>query len=156
MSRHADVDMVAYARGTLSPGERALVARHLEGCSACRGALAETRAVLFGLRVRPPALDPERYRAEVRARIEARTNRSPLSRTWRPLPLAVAAGLAVVALVAGLQLGTGGPEGDLAMLEPAIADQLPLLEEFRIVERLDLLEDLDVIRRLDELPPDAG
>lgn len=156
MSGHLDVDLVGYARGTLSPEERARAAEHVGRCAACRAALADTRQVLAALQVSPPPLDPGRYRAEVRARIQGRAGRFPLSPTWRPWPLAIAAGLAVLALVAGLQLGTDRAGGDLAMLEPAIGDQLPLLEEYRIVERLDLLEDLDVIRRLDQLPPDAS
>ena len=156
MSGHLELEILAYVRGALSPEETARVADHLDRCSPCRAAVAETRDVLAALRVSPPPLDPERYRAEVHARVQARGGRTARSRTWRPVPLAIAAGLATLALVAGLQLGTERAGGDLAMLEPIIGDQLPLLEEYRIVERLDLLEDLDVIRRLDELPPDAS
>lgn len=154
MTGHAD--LVAYARGTLSPEASARVAEHLEHCASCRAGLAATREVLAALRVCPPPLDTARYRAQVHARIRARTSRSSRRRAWGPMALATAAGLAALALVAGLQLGGPPVEGDLAMLEPLIGDQLPLLEEYRIVERLDLLEDLDVIRRLDELPPDAS
>lgn len=157
MSEHLEqLESVAYVRKALSPDEAARVAEHLERCSSCRAAVAETREILAALRVSPPPLDPGRYRAEVRARVQVRAARSTHTRTWRPLPLAIGAGLAALALVTGLQLRAERANGDLAMLEPIIGNQLPLLQEYRIVERLDLLEDLDVIRRLDQLPPDAS
>ena len=155
MSRHPEAEIVAYVREELPAADAARIAAHLEDCPPCRAA-AEARHILAALRATPPPVDGARYRAEVRARIEARTAGPGWARAWRPLPLALAAGLAAVALVTALQLAPERGNGELAMLEPVIGDRLPLLEEYRIVERLDLLEDLDVIRQLDQLPPDAS
>jgi anti-sigma factor RsiW len=156
MSEHPDHEIVAYLRGELPAADGARIAVHLEGCARCRTAAADTDQVLSTLRAAPPPVDWGGYRAGVRARVAARTARRSAARTWRPIPIALAAGLAAGALVAGLQLAPERGNGELAMLEPIIADRLPLLEEYRIVERLDLLEDLDVIRQLDLLPPDAS
>lgn len=103
----------------------------------------------------PPDVHWGRYRAELRARLEARQQRRPGWLTWwrRPVPLALSVGLAGVLLVlavwGGRQNGTGP---DLAGLdEAALGGRLGLLEEYAVVERLDLLEELDVIRNLDRL-----
>lgn len=156
MNDHPDTEIVAYAREELPPADAARIAEHLLACAPCRAALADARAVLAALRSPAPPVDWGRYHAEVRARVEARRRGTAAARMWRPIPLAIAAGLTAIALVAGLQLAPDRANGDLAMLEPAIGDQLPLLEEYRIVERLDLLEDLDVIQQLDQLPADAS
>lgn len=156
MSGHPETEIVAYVRDELPPPEAERLEEHLEGCAACRAAVAEVRHILGVLRVAPPPVNWAGYGAEVRARLQARRGPVIPSRGWRPVPLALAAGLAAVALVTGLQLAPERGNGDLAMLEPVIAHRLPLLEEYRIVERLDLLEDLDVIRHLDQLLPDAS
>ena len=104
---------------------------------------------------RPPDIHWSRYRAELRAKLEARLERR---RTWwrRPVPLALSASLAgalavgaLVVVQSGRQSGTGA---DLAAVEEAaIGDRLELLEQYRVVEQLDLLEEFDVIRDLDRL-----
>lgn len=104
---------------------------------------------------RPPDINWSRYRAELRAKLEARLERR---RAWwrRPVPLALSASLAgalvVVALVA-VQSGRQSRSGaDLAAVEEAaIGDRLQLLEQYQVVEQLDLLEEFDVIRDLDRL-----
>lgn len=103
----------------------------------------------------PPDVHWGRYRAELRARLEARRQRRAGWRTWwrRPVPLALAVGLAGVLLFVtvwdGRQNGTGP---DLAVLDEAVlGGRLGLLQQYAVVERLDLLEELDVIRNLDHL-----
>src|SRR5213083_391714 len=88
---------------------------------------------------RPPDIHWSRYRAELRAKLEARLERR---RTWwrRPVPLALSASLAgalvvgaLVVVQSGRQSGTGA---DLAAVEEAaIGDRLELLEQYRVVER---------------------
>lgn len=154
MSCRPAPEIVAFVRDDLPAADAARIAAHVEACERCRIAVAESRQVLAALAGEPPPVDWTRYQAEVRARVNARAGRGAVSRGWRPL--AVAAGLAAVALVAGLQLAPEPDREELVMVEPAIAAQLPLFEEYRIVERLELLEDLDVIRQLDTLPQDAS
>ena len=104
---------------------------------------------------RPPDIHWGRYRAELRAKLEARSARRR-AWWWRPVPLALSASLAGVLVVgafvafqSGRQSGTGA---DLAAVEEAaIGNRLPLLEQYRVVEQLDLLEEFDVIRDLDRL-----
>ena len=102
---------------------------------------------------RPPDVHWGGYRAELRAKLEARLARR---RAWwrRQVPLALSASLAgalvaftLVALQSQRQSGTGA---DLAAVEEAaIGNRLELLEQYRVVEQLDLLEEFDVIRDLD-------
>ena len=104
---------------------------------------------------RPPDVHWGAYRAELRAKLEARLARR---RAWwrRPVPLALSASLAgalvaftLVALQSQRQSGAGA---DLAAVEEAaIGNRLELLEQYRVVEHLDLLEEFDVIRDLDRL-----
>ena len=105
---------------------------------------------------RPPDIHWSRYRAELRAKLEARLERRRTWWWWRPVPLALSASLAcalvvgaLVVVQSGRQSGTGA---DLAAVEEAaIGDRLELLEQYRVVEHLDLLEEFDVIRDLDRL-----
>jgi anti-sigma factor RsiW len=147
---HPDAErtLIAYATGGLAEPERARVTAHLAACATCRRTVEESRAVLDGLAgggPEPPALDEGRYRAELRARRQARGR----ERWWaRPLPALVVAGVATAGLVLALQ-GLHRP-GELAPAdERALGARLPLLQQYRVVERLDLLEDLDAIRHLD-------
>ncbi len=98
----------------------------------------------------PPEVPWGRWRAELRAKLEARRRRA----WWRrPVPLALSAGLAgallVLAVWGGRENGTGT---DLAAVEETVlGGRLGLLQTYPVVERLDLLEELDVIHNLDRL-----
>jgi anti-sigma factor RsiW len=49
-----------YLEGTLSPGDRARLEAHLQGCDGCTEYLAQMRrTVQLTGRIRPQALDPE-------------------------------------------------------------------------------------------------
>ena len=99
----------------------------------------------------PPPVAWGRWRAELRARLEARATR----RVWwrRPLPVTLSAGLAAALLVVAVLTGVQrSGVGDLtAMDESLLGRRLDLLRQYQVVERLDLLEDLDVIQQLDRL-----
>jgi anti-sigma factor RsiW len=158
MTDHPDTEILAFVRDDLTPAERARVAAHLEECAACRRAVEETRAVLAGLAEAlpaPPALDPGRYQAEVRARLRA--DRGPARRWWTaPVPVLASAGLAAALLLLAVHYRDPGHPELRAVEETAIGARLDLLENYPVVERLDLLEDLDVIRGLDDLPTRDG
>jgi anti-sigma factor RsiW len=154
MARHPDTDLVPYLRGELPPAERERVARHLEECPDCKQDTELLRDLLGNLAPaigEPPEISWPRYRAELRAKLEARRALVPWWR--RPMPLALSASLAgallLVAVWGGRELSkspdTIGPE------EVAIGSELGLLQEIRTVERLDLLEDFEVINNLDRL-----
>jgi anti-sigma factor RsiW len=154
MARHPDTDLVPYLRGELPPAERERVARHLEECPDCKQDTELLRDLLGNLAHaigEPPEIRWPRYRAELRAKLEARRALVPWWR--RPMPLALSASLAgallLVAVWGGRELSKSpdaiGPE------ELAIGSELGLLQEIRTVERLDLLEDFEVISNLDSL-----
>jgi anti-sigma factor RsiW len=157
MSRHPDAELSAYAAGSLADDERARVERHLADCGACRATVADFRLLLDRLATTAPA-PPEiawpRYRAELRARREARPSASWPTRWLRPVPLAAATAVAAAcAIVLYLANGTP-PPADLASMEyEGLAARMELIDNYRAVEQLDLLEDLDVIRNLDRLVP---
>ena len=149
LDKHPETALVPYAKGELASDERAGVDAHLEGCEACRQALADVRSVLAPLASAPAPPEPHwgRYRAELHARLHAGR-----SRWWqRPLPIAVSAGLAAALLLFTLRpTPVDQRGGDLASLdETTIGARLDMLEHYDVVQRLDLLEELDVIRHLD-------
>jgi anti-sigma factor RsiW len=154
MARHPDTDLVPYLRGELPPAERERVARHLEECPDCKQDTELLRDLLGNLAQaigEPPEISWPRYRAELRAKLEARRALVPWWR--RPMPLALSASLAgallFVAVWGGREL-TKSPDA-IGPEEVAIGSELGLLQEIRTVERLDLLEDLEVITNLDRL-----
>jgi anti-sigma factor RsiW len=154
MARHPDTDLVPYLRGELPPAERERVARHLEECPDCKQDTELLRDLLGNLAHaigEPPEISWPRYRAELRAKLEARRALVPWWR--RPMPLALSASLAgallFVAVWGGREL-TKSPDG-IGPEEVAIGSELGLLQEIRTVERLDLLEDFEVITNLDRL-----
>jgi anti-sigma factor RsiW len=146
---HLTTDLIAYVMDDLPPVERARVESHLAACAECRGQRDAFRTLLDGLRAStpaPPDVHWGRWRADLRARLEARTTRSRWSWWVRPVPAALAAGMAV-ALVAVVWLGEDRAtrRADLAAVEELVlSDRL---------DTLDLLEDLEVIRNLDRLSP---
>lgn len=154
MARHPDTDLVPYLRGELPPAERERVARHLEECPDCKQDTDLLRDLLGNLAHaigEPPEISWPRYRAELRAKLEARRALVPWWR--RPMPLALSASLAgallFVAVWGGREL-TKSPDA-IGPEEVAIGNELGLLQEIRTVERLDLLEDFEVITNLDRL-----
>jgi hypothetical protein len=97
------------------------------------------------------------YRAELRARLQARRSLGARLRRWwaRPAPIALSFGLATALLLFALLPVERRP--DLVALDEAVLGaRLDLLEHYRVVERLDLLEDLDVIRQLDHVSSREG
>lgn len=153
---HPQTGLIAHLRGELGPAEREEVEAHLAACAGCRREYEAFREILAGLTAAPspePDLHWGRYRAELRAKLEARTVR----RHWllRPLPLTLSTAMAG-ALLAVLWLGGHREPArpDLTPVEEAVlGERLDMLREYRVVEQLDLLEDLDVIGQLDRLAP---
>ena len=159
-SRHPETELIAYLKDELEHASRETVARHLDGCAACRNTLAAFRKLLDGVAATAaPPVQWARYRAELRLRLE--TDGGSRRRAWlsRPLPVAVSAGLAA-AVVALVILAPSAwrderrartAEGLNGFEEVVLGTRLDLLRQYPIVERLELLEDLDVIRQLDGL-----
>lgn len=155
--QHPETELIPYLRGELPPPDRERVATHLEGCADCRRALEAFRGLLEELErsvPRPPEVHWGRYRAELRAKVEDRA-RAQARRWWwlRPVPVALAAGLAGILLLFAVQSGLRQSRLDdlTAFEETAIGSRLDLLQQLALVERLDLLEDFEVIRQLDRL-----
>jgi anti-sigma factor RsiW len=148
---HPDTELTGYVTNTLPPAGRARVAAHLDACADCRRAVEEGRAALADLATgvpAPPPIDWGRYRAELRARVQAR----PCRAWWaRPMPAVLAAGVATAVLLLAIH-GLDRRAVELAAVEETmLGARLPLLQQYRVVERLDLLEDLEAIRHLDRL-----
>ena len=148
---HPDTELTGYVTDALSPAGRARVAAHLDACADCRRAVEESRTLLASLAAgvpAPPPIDWGRYRADLRARVQA----GPRRAWWaRPMPAVLAAGVATAVLLLAVH-GLDRRPGELAAVEETmLGASLPLLQQYRVVERLDLLEDLEAIRHLDRL-----
>ena len=96
---HPDTELTGYVTDALPPAGRARVAAHLDACADCRRAVEESRAVLADLATgvpAPPPIDWGRYRADLRARVQA----GPRRAWWaRSMPAVLAAGVATVVLL---------------------------------------------------------
>lgn len=159
-SRHPETELIAYLKDELPAPARETVARHLDGCAECRATVADFRTLLAGVAAVPaPTLAWQRYRAELRVRLESKAGQRGWSWWRRPFPVAVSAGLAA-AVVAVVILAPSAwrddrrartVDGLSGFEEVVLGTRLDLLRQYPIVERLDLLEDLDVIRQLDGL-----
>ena len=156
---HLTTDLIASLTGELPPAERERVEAHLAACTDCRDQRDAFRTLLDGLGASAPA-PPEihwgRWRADLRARMEALT--APHRGWLRLRPAALAAGLAAV-LVASVWLGgeRGAPRTDRAAVdEVVLGDNLDFFRQSSLLERVDFLEDLDVIDQLDRLAPRDG
>jgi anti-sigma-K factor RskA len=153
---HPETKLTGYVTETLPPAERARVAAHLDACADCRRAVEESRTVLAELAAgvpSPPPIDWGRYRADLRARVQAGPRRAYPRRAWwaRPMPAVLAAGVATAVALLAIH-GLDRRPGELAAVEETmLGARLPLLQQYRVVERLDLLEDLEAIRHLDRL-----
>jgi anti-sigma factor RsiW len=153
---HPETKLTGYVTEALPPAERARVAAHLDACADCRRAVEESRTVLAELAAgvpSPPPIDWGRYRADLRARVQAGPRRACPRRAWwaRPMPAVLAAGVATAVLLLAIH-GLDRRPGELAAVEETmLGARLPLLQQYRVVERLDLLEDLEAIRHLDRL-----
>lgn len=159
--QHPETELIPYLHGELALRDRARVGDHLRECADCTRALGAFGEVVDELRrsiPEPPALHWARYRAELRARLDARAQAGPGTPRWwwtRPLPLALAAGLAGVLAFLALHGGPRRPADDPTVFERTVLPgKLDLLRNYSLLERLDLLEDLDVIRDLDRLAPE--
>ena len=159
-SRHPETELIAYLKDELPRASRETVARHLEGCAECRATLADFRTLLAGVAAAPtPPLAWQRYRAELRVRLESEAGRRRWSWWRRPVPVAASAGLAAAALALVMLAPSAWRDEQRARIvdglsgfeEVVLGTRLVLLRQYPIVERLDLLEDLDVIRQLDGL-----
>ncbi len=160
MTAHPADRLLPYLRGELAVAERAAVDTHLAGCAECRDSVRDF-AALAALLARAPEPAPPMhwgaFRAQIHAKLERRQRPGGAGRRWslRPLPAALAAGLASVLLYLGV-LGPGGqtPVGDQAMLESQVlAGRLEVVTQLDLVQHLDLLEDFDAIDRLDRVEP---
>jgi anti-sigma factor RsiW len=157
VSRHPESELSAYAAGSLFGDERMRVEQHLSECAACRAAVADFRVILDQLATSTPA-PPEvawpRYRAEVRARRDARAQRSWRARWLRPLPVAASAAVAAAcAIVLYVAVGARPPADFTSMEADGLAARIEFIDKYQVVEQLDLLEDLDVIKNLDRVAP---
>jgi anti-sigma factor RsiW len=155
MNTHPETALVPYLRDQLEPDEQARVAAHLDACSACHRALADARAVLAQLQDVPAPPEPHwgRYRAELRAKLEARA-RGP--RRWRrPMPIAVSTGLAAAVLLFTLRPTPVDPPPAASLTpieETALGARLDMLKHYDIVQRLDMLDEMETVRNLDVVP----
>lgn len=150
---HPTSALIAHLTGELGPAERAEVEAHLARCPACRTERETLAGLLDDLRTsapRAPDVPWGRWQAELRARLGARP-------PWwrRPLPVAVAAGLAGLLLVVAWLGGPDeAPRPELTAIEEAtLGGRLDLLSQYPLLEHLELLEDLELIRQLDRLEP---
>jgi anti-sigma factor RsiW len=156
MERHPDVELSAYAAGSLDSDARTEIERHLAGCAACRAAVADYRLLLDHLAAAPapaPEIAWPRYRAELRARRD-RSSASWRARWLRPIPVAVATAAVAACAIVVFALAPGTAPTDLTSIEyEGLASRMEMIDHYPMVEQLDLLEDLDVIRNLDRLTP---
>lgn len=103
MTEHPAADLSAYLDEALSPGDRAAVASHLDGCAQCRARLADLRAT-SRLIAALPAPEPRRS-------LVPRVGRAPV---WlRPIRLlsAVGSGLFVFVFIASAVINSGSSLG---------------------------------------------
>lgn len=151
---HVVEDLTAFVDGALAPERHAAVARHLEGCAACRGEHDRIGGALAALaRLPPPPPPSPAFAAGLEARLA--TPRRPtlaerlVAWRWRlALPAAAAAALAAVLVVRA----QGARDAD-------VAANLELLEDYVVVAGLgdvETAEDAAIVAHLHELAGTAG
>lgn len=158
-----------FLSGKLSGAEARHIRGHLASCPRCASNLiAEDRVELL------PALDEEiepseDFRARFMARLEthrAQAARRPadtsqgfpsswraLFRNWTLSNRLAAAGALAAIVAFGVYVGTyqspqPSPDGNLGDI--AIAENLPLLRDMKVIESLEFLEDFDAIQNLSD------
>jgi len=107
----------------------------------------------------PPPPEPRwgEYRAELRARLDARRSIGSRLRRWWARPASIALSFAVATALLLFTLHPVERRPDFAALDEAmLGARLDLLEHYHLVERLDLLENFEVIRRLDDVVSREG
>ena len=152
-----------FLSGKLGGAEARHIREHLASCPRCASALiGEDRIELL------PALDEEiepseDFRGRFMARLEthrAEAARGPAENSRRALfgywtlsnRLAAAGALAAV-LAFGIYLGLYQSPQNLPDRNPgdiAIAENLPLLQDMKVIEYLEFLEDFDAIQNLSD------
>ena len=153
---HPTRALIAELTGELGPGERELVQAHLARCPECGREREALTGLLGGLRAAAaaaPEIQWSQWRAELRARLEAR----PRRRWAGPVPLVLSAGLAGL-LVMAVWFGDQheAPPPDVAAIEHVRPDE-QLSSQHPLLEDLELLENLELIGHLDRLsPPPEG
>ena len=159
MAKHPQTALVSYLRDELAAGERAQVARHLEGCAECRelrDSLADIIAELVRWIEEVPTPDPLAYRAELARKLASRE--AAHRRLWWPrfawVPLATVSALAIASiLMLGIHRQPSVPSVEQLTTEYEMSDAgIGLLRDYPVVTHLDLLENYDVIEHLNELP----
>jgi hypothetical protein len=119
--RHPKDLLSAYLDGEVTTAERIEVARHLEACVECGGVLDDFRAMAAAASQEPPPPVPAGLQARIMAALRTQSPESrQRSAPWFPIPLAVAAGLVVVA-AGGWALLRRRPEPD----RPLVAQSAP-------------------------------
>ena len=131
--RHPTELLSAYLDGEVTTSERIEVARHLEDCVECRGVLDDFRTMATAASQEPAPPIP----AELQARIMAALRtRSPKPRRrfapWFPVPLAVAAGLIVVAAGSWVLLRRQPGQEPVVMARSAPVEKPRLEEAYRV------------------------
>ena len=153
-------DLAAYVLGALEPAEAEEFRRHLDSCAVCRDEVAAFSQVVDALPMaapsqRVPRALRRRIMREVQAEPRGQARRAnPLWAAWerlvsRPaLATGLAAALAALAIVGGIELGSRG-SGPAKVIQAAVAG-VPGRAELRISrDRAEL-----IVRRLP--PPPAG
>lgn len=109
--------LAAFASGQLAPEEEADLAQHLAVCAACRAEASSLRRVAHALRAVPRAPAPDLAESVLAGTFGADAKRHA---AWQR-PLAIAAGLALVATTVWIAVPRGS-------LNPEVALQLPAEE----------------------------
>jgi len=164
--KHPNEELTALLDGALAPARTAEVARHLEGCSACRAERDRLAAAVAALGALPPAPEPSPFFS---ARFEARLARDggPRSRSWTDRLAAsgwrlsairwkIAAPAAAAAIAAGVVLFAVRTQ---RAEEAEIARHLDMLLDYEVVASLgdvDNADDAALVTVLDELDAREG
>lgn len=129
--RHPNELLSAYLDGEVTTEERMEVSRHLEVCVECRGVLDDFRMLAAAAPQEPPPSVPAGLQARIMTALRAQ---SPEPRRrfapWFPVPLAVAAGLVVVA-AGGWALLRRRPEPERALVAQSAPTEAMLQEAYR-------------------------
>lgn len=136
--------LTLYHYRELPAEQAAAVTAHLQGCAACRKALAELQQLLAQL-PRPElqfsAADKQRFADRVARRARRRSG-LPLPAWGGALAAAGALGLALVVMQPERPVVTP-PAGGAAMADFEVIEQLDMLQELDLLQNLELLQELE-------------